>query len=196
MCQAFQLDVLNCSIYSCTSCIHALIPKPIQTFIHLFAHGSFVLACFAIRTQRHVTHWRRCSQLGPRDQHPAPVIHTWRLWSETCSTSASCSYNWTRLVFIFIQGLFCASPHLNCKCLCVCVFSESGAVPSHCHAHGEHVVSPREETHSATKWNHPSIAHMHTESSHTFSLTNIIDLPLPRKTKYLHYWKYYLTIFL
>lgn len=26
LCQAFQLDVLNCSIYSCTSCIQAFIP--------------------------------------------------------------------------------------------------------------------------------------------------------------------------
>lgn len=42
-------------------------------------------------------------------------------------------------------------PHLNCKIVCVFVSSESGAVPSHCHAHGEHVVSPGEETHSATK---------------------------------------------
>lgn len=40
----------------------------------------------------------------------------------------------------------------NCECVraCVCI-SGSGAVPSHRDAHGEHAVSPREETHPATE---------------------------------------------
>lgn len=51
----------------------------------------------------------------------------------------------------------CFYTHLMCLnisvyvCVPMCVFPGPGVVPRHCHAHGEHVVSQRKETHPATK---------------------------------------------
>lgn len=84
------------------------------------------------------------------DRRPAQPAHR----------AATIRPGWFWLIYSFASSIV----HFLLWTVKLCVFSESGAVPSHCHAHGEHAVSPGEETHSATEWNHPPVGHR--ETSH------------------------------